>query len=158
MISDNLSQMLRKKILHYLPLLSSLSIEEVSLKPQATKWSKKEVIGHLIDSAINNSRRVIIAQQQDHLLFDGYNQDVWVAASGYQDRDWYDVIDTWSRMNHHFSQIILQIPLVDMEKERIIHNYHLIGFKNFEPDQVVTLRDLIVDYVDHIDHHLNHIT
>jgi hypothetical protein len=55
--------------------------EEESRAPRAEgKWSSKEVVGHLIDSASNNHQRFVRAQFTDHLVFPGYEQEAWVRA------------------------------------------------------------------------------
>ena len=66
--------------------LLNLSDDEAASRPAPGKWSRKEIIGHLIDSASNNHGRFVRAQLQDDLMFAGYDQDAWVRAQAYQDR------------------------------------------------------------------------
>jgi hypothetical protein len=50
--------------------------EEESRRPLSKgKWSAREVIGHLIDSAANNHQRFVRAQFRDDLVFPGYEQE-----------------------------------------------------------------------------------
>ena len=43
------------------PLLARMKPEVVSSKESAGKWSRKELLGHLIDSAANNHQRFVRA-------------------------------------------------------------------------------------------------
>src|SRR4030095_2595683 len=49
--------------------LRLLQETEVSLKPAPGKWSKKEILGHLIDSATNNHQRFVRTQMTEELIF-----------------------------------------------------------------------------------------
>ena len=57
-------------------------------------WSRRQILGHLIDSAMNNLHRFIRAQQTDELVFPGYEQQLWVNQNGYQDRSWESLVPT----------------------------------------------------------------
>ena len=146
---------LRKVVADAIPILSSYMNASAEQKDHTDQWSKKEILGHLTDSAINNHRRFIIAQQQDHMVFDGYDQVFWVAVNDYQNRDWYDIIDTWARYNHHLSQVIQLIPGRVLFRTILHHNLDKIAFRAVPFHQVVTLDYFIKDYIDHIEHHLN---
>ena len=63
------------------------------IHPAPGKWSPREVIGHLVDSASNNHQRFVLAPFKDSLVFDGYDQDAWVRTQRYQEASW----PTWSR-------------------------------------------------------------
>src|SRR5207247_10428779 len=76
---------------------------EASRRPAPEKWSRKEIIGHLIDSASNNHGRFVRAQLQDDLVFAGYDQDAWVRVQGYQDRPWGDLVRLWQQFNHQIA-------------------------------------------------------
>ena len=75
-----------------------------SAKPDPTKWSKKEVLGHLIDSAQNNLRRLIVTQYQpnDKII---YEQNKWVEANQYQTMSTRDIIDLWRLLNLQYHRI-----------------------------------------------------
>ena len=66
--------------------LLTFSDIEAATRPAPGKWSRKEIIGHLIDSASNNHGRFVRAQLQDDLIFAGYDQEEWVRAQRYQER------------------------------------------------------------------------
>jgi hypothetical protein len=113
-------------------------------KPRAPgKWSPKQVIGHLIDSAANNHQRFVRAQQGPELVSPGYAQDAWVAAQGYQEASWEELTALWRAYNRHLARVIARIP----EDRRTV--MCTIG-----ADAPVTLAFVASDYVRHMRHHL----
>src|SRR5215211_1577678 len=78
----------------YIPALNQLQEPEASEKPSPSKWSKKECIGHLIDSAHNNIRRFIVAQYEDNPVIN-YRQDDWVRINHYQEQPLINLIRLW---------------------------------------------------------------
>src|SRR5580765_418455 len=63
-----------------LPRLRSVSDAEAARPRAPGKWSAKQVIGHLVDSAANNHQRFVRAQQGTELEFPGYAQDHWISS------------------------------------------------------------------------------
>lgn len=123
----------------------------------AGKWSRKEVVGHLIDSAINNHARFVRAVLQDDLVFDGYDQDAWVRAQRYQERSWPDLVRAWRTYNRQLADIVSGIAPQDLARPRPRHNLHEIAFRSLAADAGVTLGTLIEDYVAHMQHHLRQV-
>jgi hypothetical protein len=72
---------LRNAIGKAAPLLDRIGNEESRRPLKPGKWSAREVIGHLVDSACNNHQRFVRALFQDDLVFPGYDQDAWVGRS-----------------------------------------------------------------------------
>jgi hypothetical protein len=107
------------------------------------KWSKKEELGHLLDSAVNNHHRFIRAQETEHLVFPTYEQEVWVAVQAFRSSDWAELIDLWRLYNRHLARVIASIP-----QEKLGHMC-TIG-----PREPVNLAFLIEDYLVHMKHHL----
>ena len=56
---------LEKIVNNYNRRLEAIPEEEYLRKPHPEKWSKKEILGHLVDSAQNNIRRFVVAQYED---------------------------------------------------------------------------------------------
>jgi hypothetical protein len=123
--------------------LRSISDPEVSLKSVSDSWSKKEILGHLLDSAVNNHHRFIRAQQVTELTFPAYEQEHWVSSQGYGERPWLELVDLWRLYNRHLAHIISLIPA---EKLAVVC---LIG-----TNEPVSLGYLVEDYVVHLRHHL----
>lgn len=85
--------------------------ESDSEKPRAAgKWSRKEIIGHLIDSASNTHQRFVRAQLTDNLSFPGYEQDAWVKCQHYQNESWVDLVQLWRSHNLHLLHVVSCLP------------------------------------------------
>jgi len=139
------------------PLLRSLSPEEISYKPLADKWSKQEILGHLIDSALNNYQRFIRAEEKGNLIFEGYNQDGWVAKNNYQNRDVTELISLFISINKHIAGLIAQLNENDLKKMTSDHNFDKICMRPLEKGMPSSLAYLIEDYIFHLKHHLKQI-
>ena len=99
---------LRRVISEYAAKFNAIPESELAAKPSLTKWSKKEVIGHLIDSAQNNLRRFIVAQYESVPSQIVYEQDAWVASNHYQDAPKGDVIALWRLLNERIRACCLR--------------------------------------------------
>jgi hypothetical protein len=127
----------------HLPALQAMLKEKMAYKPSPNKWSKKEILGHLIDSAQNNIRRFIVAQYEDspHIV---YKQDNWVELSDYQNYDLNDLVNLWHLLNKH-----LVVILKNMQPEMLK--------RTCKTESDHTLEWLAADYVKHLRHHLNQV-
>lgn len=137
--------------------LSALPEEAAARRPAPGKWSPKEIIGHLIDSAANNHQRFVRAQFQDDLVFAGYAQDEWVVAQRYQDAPWGELLELWRAYNRHIARLIEAMPDEARMRERRRHNLHQVAFRTVPPDSSTTLDYFMRDYVLHLHHHLRQI-
>jgi hypothetical protein len=137
--------------------LSEITDERASERPAPGKWSKKEILGHLIDSATNNHRRFVLAQFADDLIFDGYEQDKWVEVQNYNEADWELLISIWITLNSHIVHIMRNTPLEVLTKKRKNHNLHKIAWQAVPETEETTLEYFYQDYIDHLKHHLNQI-
>src|SRR3954453_8443954 len=86
--------------------LRKMEESTVSQRPAPDRWTIKEVIGHLVDSAANNHQRFIRAQFVKEFVGPGYEQNRWVAAQRYNDVDWNELIELWRRYNRHLAHVI----------------------------------------------------
>ncbi len=127
----------------------SIPETQFSEKPLPHKWSKKEVLGHLIDSAQNNLRRFICGQYESSPPVIAYNQDFWVSANAYQDMSKADVILLWKAINERIVAVLRNMP----EKNFACHCDTGRG----GVAELHDLRWLAGDYVKHMKHHLNQI-
>ena len=97
---------LRSTINTALPLLRSIPHATVRLDPYPPKWSKIQVLGHLVDSACNNHMKFTLAMAQPHTRVIGYAQNHWVDAQHYQDGDWNELVELWYAYNRHLAHVI----------------------------------------------------
>ena len=126
-------------------------------RPAPGKWSPKEIIGHLIDSAANNHQRFVRAQSQDDLIFPGYDQDTWVTVQRYLDAPWQDLVTLWRSYNLHIARLMAVTPDEVRLRERKRHNLHELAWQPVPADAPATLDYFMRDYVLHLHHHLRQI-
>jgi hypothetical protein len=137
--------------------LREITEEQSEIRPSVNKWSKKEILGHLIDSAFNNTIRFVTGQVKTDFVFPGYDQNFWVDVQKYQDRNWFQLIDLWKFSNLHIWDIVKQIPEEVLLKQFYKHNLDEIAWKVVNRYKPVNLEYLILDYIGHLKHHLNQI-
>jgi hypothetical protein len=148
---------LRNAIEKSTPLLEKMSDESTRARPAPGKWSPREIIGHLIDSASNNHQRFVRAQFQDDLVFPGYSQDAWVSAQQYQDAPWDQLLMLWRSFNLHIARVMESVPTEERLRPRTRHNLDEIASKAVPRDKPATLDYFMEDYVWHLQHHLDQI-
>ena len=141
-------QELDQIIQEYTRKISAIPENEFSAKPLPNKWSKKEVLGHLIDSAQNNLRRFICGQYESIPPKIVYDQNHWVASNNYLEADSNEVITLWALINKRIVAVLNQMPSADYSKKCDT------GKTN---SQLYSLEWLADDYVKHMKHHLNQI-
>lgn len=137
--------------------LLRITEQESAVPRSEDKWSPKQIIGHLIDSASNNHGRFVRAQFTDDLVFAGYEQEGWVRASDYQGRDWKELVQLWKLYNQHMVHLMSRVSPETRLKLRHKHNLHQIASENLREDEPVTLDWFMRDYVDHLKKHLEQI-
>jgi hypothetical protein len=138
--------------------LLALSSSASQTPTAAGKWSPREVIGHLIDSASNNHQRFVRAQFTDDLEFHGYEQAEWVSAQGYHDESWEQLVQLWKLYNLHLLHLIGRIPEEQLTKQRHQHNLHQLAWQSIPVEHPATLEYFIRDYLGHLKHHLRQIS
>src|SRR5713101_4925444 len=116
---------------------------DASVCPAPGKWSKKEILGHLIDSAANNHQRFVRLQLTSRIDLPGYDGDEWVRIQRYQHRSWSQIIDLWQMYNTQLAEVIGQV-----DPKALRNVWHTPDGKDQD------LEFLIRDYVVHMRHHL----
>ena len=136
------------------PALLAIGDEANRRRPAPGKWSPREIIGHLVDSASNNHQRFVRARWQEDLIFAGYAQDDWVEAQRYQEAPWEDLVALWGSFNRHLARVMAATPEAVRTKPHRRHNLNRIAWETREADEQATLDDFMRDYVAHLKHHL----
>lgn len=139
------------------PALRRIPDEAAAIPLAPGKWSPKEVIGHLIDSASVNHERFLRATQSEDLIMAGYDQDAWVAAQRYGSRDWSDLVDLWANWNRHLLHVMISVDDEQRFRTREHHSLDIIAFREVSPDVPAMLDYLMSDYVVHLEHHLTQV-
>jgi DinB superfamily len=137
---------LRETLAKAEPLLGKFTDAEASIRPQPAKWSKKEIIGHLLDSASNNHQRFVRAALQGELVFPGYDQDLLVELQRFRALEWKFLIEFWANYNRFLAHVISVLP-----PQAASVNCMIGG------NRPATLEWLAQDYVAHLKHHLNQV-
>jgi hypothetical protein len=128
------------------PLLAKLKNADTSKRPSPRKWSKKEILGHLMDSASNNHQRFVRATLQGELTFPGYQQDKLVDLQQFREMDWGFLVDFWAAYNRYLAHVLTCLPA---KAASVVCN---IG-----DNKPATLGWIAQDYVAHLKHHLNQV-
>ena len=126
-------------------LLTEIDELKFSEKPNLEKWSKKEIIGHLIDSATNNHQRFVRCQFENVPKI-VYDQNNWNKFNFYQQIDKKQIIEFWTIYNKQLVELMKNIP-----------NENLLSECKTSDDKNYTIAFLISDYVEHLEHHLQQI-
>ncbi|PYS51954.1 MAG: DinB family protein [Acidobacteria bacterium] len=135
-----------KSILKAAGNLREIDDQVASVRPAPGKWSKKEILGHLIDSAANNHQRFVRLQLTPRLELPGYDGDAWVSLQHYQERPWRDIIDLWLVYNTQLAEVI-----------RYVNPQSLRNTWRAPDGNDVDLEFIIRDYLVHMRHHLDQI-
>jgi hypothetical protein len=148
---------LRAAVAAATPRLLALSESDAERVPAPGKWSPKEVVGHLIDSASNNHGRFVRAQFEDDLVFPEYEQDSWVASQRYRTAPWKELVELWRLLNLHIARVIEALPRSVRERPRARHNFDRTAWIPISRESPTTLEYFLRDYVGHLKHHLGQI-
>jgi len=122
----------------------AFSVDELRKRPAPDKWSKQEILGHLIDSALNNLKRFtdIQALPQPYQVV-RYQQEALVQVNDYQQLPLAHLLDTWQALNRQIIYVVDRIPPAKLSLLILPPG----------STETKTLDWLIIDYVLHMEHH-----
>ena len=109
-------------------------------------WTRKQIVGHLLDSAAHNRQRFVRAAIDGIYAGPKYAQDAWVAAHGYAELPWQTLLEWWIVEHAILASVVDRIPETQMNAPCTVGN-----------DAPVTLQFLIEDYIAHQKWHLKQI-
>ncbi len=130
-------------IVDYAERLERISEAEADAPREGRTWTRKQELGHLIDSAINNHNRIVRAALDGVYSGPGYDADGWVEMNAYQERDWALVIALWRDLNFHLANAVERVSPSRLGAACVIGG-----------SEPVTREFLIADYRDHMEQHL----
>jgi DinB superfamily len=139
---------LRQIITQYSAAFTALPEVDFSHKLTPEKWSKKEIVGHLVDSGQNNLRRFIVGQYESAPPHIVYDQNFWVESNSYQQMTSLDVIVLWTLINFRICAVLETMPEANYKKQCNTGK---------GAEQLHTLEWLAQDYIQHLKHHVNQI-
>ncbi len=125
------------------PRLRAISELESAKPILAGGWSRKQVVGHLVDSASNNHQRFVRAALQTSLDFPAYDQAGNARVQAFQEAGWSLLVSLWADYNRYLAHVIAHLP--PSKLDTVCH----IG-----SGSPVTLEFLATDYLSHLVHHL----
>jgi uncharacterized damage-inducible protein DinB len=134
------------------PILSRLPDDVITKRRNSQNRTIKQILGHMIDSASNNTHRIIHLQYQPSpLIFPDYaslgNNDRWIAIQNYQDENWDHLVQLWKYANLHIVHVISNVS------EDKLDNVWLTAL-----NETVSLKAMIIDYLRHFKLHLGEIS
>jgi DinB superfamily len=126
-------------------LLLAIDEDAFRFKQAEHKWSKKQVLGHLVDSAANNHHRFVRCQFEDNPVI-WYPQEDWNRAAFHQTMDTAILIQFWCTYNQYLAELVSRIPIDKLQRSCTMRD-----------GSQVSLEFLVNDYVTHLEHHLQQI-
>ena len=144
---------IKQQVITVISNIKKYTDEESSRKPAEGKWSKKEILGHLCDSAVNNLVRFINAPiSAKPYIVTGYDQDEWVKMNDYYNLNINDIAEMFAIFNNRIIEVISNIPEEKLKTVCIIGD---AGFR--ENSGTESLQWLIEDYIEHMEYHIKQI-
>jgi hypothetical protein len=141
------AQALLRSLINQVPTrLEKLPASQIDRKPAPSKWSPKEELGHLLDSAANNHQRIVRAQLEDKPAMPDYDGNRWVELHAYQKRYWRELIELWQCLNRQLLAAAEAVPENAWLRTCTIAD-----------SGPLTLKFVFEDYLEHMIHHLKHI-
>ncbi len=141
-LSNRLETLVWKTKQHF----DDVSDAESSKAAIAGGWSRKQILGHLIDSASNNHQRFVRALLQDEIHLPNYDQEGCVRVERYQELQWGQLVALWASYNRFLAHVLSGVPETKLSTPCFIGD-----------NPVMTLEELAVDYLHHMEHHLEQI-
>ena len=145
----DLANQLNELIGFYAEQLKKIDEAASSALPQARpgKWSKKEELGHLIDSAHNNLRRFLVSQYETEPNI-VYRQDEWVRMNNYQAQPFLQLSRLWLLLNQQIAHVLENMS-PEMSKRTCNTGKESV--------ELHSLEWLAFDYLVHLRHHMQHL-
>lgn len=140
-LSRQLSDLVAKTMREFENLSQDKAAEKVT---SDEGWSRKQVLGHLIDSAANNHQRFVRAMLQDEVRLPSYDPEGCVRVQLYQDMTWSELLTLWTAYNQFLAHVLAAVPPDKLSTPCYVGD-----------NPVMTFQELAADYLVHMQHHLD---
>jgi hypothetical protein len=140
------AERLRRTVAHEEPLLRAITDSSADASPGEKRWSKKQELGHLVDSAINNRVRFVRAALDGRFEGPSYDSGGWVELGGYGQVQWAELVDLWKALNIALAPLVSRIPEEQWTAQCRIGE-----------SLPASLEFVVDDYIQHMQHHLDRI-
>jgi hypothetical protein len=117
------------------------------IKPSDERWSRKEIMGHLIDSAQINLQRFIRCIYEENFKLT-YEQEEWVQIQRYQETDINEILELWRLLNFQIITVLKNYP-DDRLRAKCDNGKTEVSLH--------TVEWLAKDYFHHLNNHLMHL-
>jgi hypothetical protein len=125
---------------------AGLSAQQWQHRAAPEKWSRAEIAGHLVDSACNNHQRFVRALCEPSLEWPGYDQEAHVRVQKFASEDPRLILGLMLAFNRHIAWMFAQFPAGKLQTPCTIGGA-----------STMTLENLALDYVAHLEHHIRQV-
>lgn len=134
------------------PRLMAMSQDLILTRRNNQDRNIRQIVGHMVDSASNNTHRMVHLQYRESpLRFPNYathgNNDRWIDIQDYESSDWNNLVNLWKYANLHITHVIRNVDPSKLDKQWL-----------YDENTLISLREGIVDYLRHLKLHLDEIT
>ncbi len=149
---EALCQELERLLEEWGPKLISMPQDLILTRHNSQDRNIKQIVGHMVDSASNNTHRIVHLQYRESpLRFPNYatqgNNDRWISIQDYESADWHNLVNLWKYTNLHIAHVMRNVVLSKLKNQWY-----------FDENTLISLREGIVDYLRHFKLHLDEIT
>jgi hypothetical protein len=142
---------LRSLVNEWEAILIKLPAQTISKRRNSQKRNIKQILGHMVDSASNNTHRIIHLQYQTSpLIFPDYanlgTNDKWIAIQNYENEDWESLVQVWKYTNLHICHVIENVNETKLENKWISAT-----------KEEISLKEMILGYLPHFKLHISEI-
>ncbi|RPI44017.1 MAG: DinB family protein [Bacteroidetes bacterium] len=148
---ETLAQRILRLVKEWEPKLEGLQSGVITQRRNSQNRTIKQIVGHMIDSASNNTHRIVHLQYRESpLRFPNYaslgNNDRWIAIQNYQEENWGTLVSLWKYANIHIVHVIRNIDPAKLDRQWY-----------YSDDGLISLEKMILDYLPHLELHLGEI-
>lgn len=123
--------------------VAGMTAEQVRARPISGKWSTVECVGHLADTEIFFTDRIVRTIAMDRPLVMSADEELYIERLDYQSFDLDEQLDLFTALRRHAARILRAQPPEAWRRTAVHSVWGLL-----------TLRQLVLQAVRHLGHHL----